>query len=482
MPVKDKDQNATIKREGASNGAAFAPTPPQQDISIAELRALFDGQLIAPEDTAYDDARTIFYGGIDRRPAAIVRPTDASQIAQVISLARDTGLELAVRSGGHSFAGHSVSEGGIVLDLANMRALSIDPERRTAWAQTGLTAGEYTNAAAAHGLATGFGDTGSVGIGGITLGGGVGFLARKHGLTIDDLLAADVVTADGRLLRADAETHPDLFWAIRGGGGNFGVATRFKFRLHEVDKIVGGILILPATPDVIASFIAEAEAASEELTTIGNIMVAPPMPFVPEAHHGKLILFAIMVYAGPVEDGQRALAPFRAIATPLADMLRPMPYPEMFPPDDPDYHPTAVAHTMFVERIGPAEAETILERLTASDAPMRVAQLRVLGGAISRVPADATAYAHRAGRIMVNLAAFYEGEADRPVRQAWLDDFAARLDQGDPAVYVNFLGDEGPDRVRAAYPPATWERLASIKRRYDPDNVFRLNQNVPPAA
>jgi FAD/FMN-containing dehydrogenase len=232
-------------------------------ISIAQLRAALNGLVIAPGDAEYDGMRTVFYGGFDRRPAVIVRVADATDVARVVSLAQATGLELAVRSGGHSVAGHSVSDGGIVLDLSDMRALQIDPQRRTAWAQTGLTAGEYTTAAGAYGLATGFGDTGSVGIGGITLGGGVGYLVRKYGLTIDDLLAAEIVTADGQLLRVDAETHPDLFWAIRGGGGNFGVATRFQFQLHAVDTVVGGMLILPATPDVISGFIAEAEAASE---------------------------------------------------------------------------------------------------------------------------------------------------------------------------------------------------------------------------
>src|SRR5215218_9477784 len=229
------------------------------------------GRIITPGDPDYDRARTVFSGAIDRRPALIVRAADAADVSRVIALARDSGLELAVRGGGHSNAGHGVSEGGIVLDLSELRALEIDVAGRTAWAETGLTAGEYTAAVGAHGLATGFGDTGSVGIGGITLAGGVGFLVRKHGLTIDDVLAAEIVTADGELLRVDAESHPDLFWALRGGGGNFGVATRFKFRLHEVDTFVGGMLLLPATPEVIASFVAEAEAAPEELSTIANV-------------------------------------------------------------------------------------------------------------------------------------------------------------------------------------------------------------------
>ena len=252
----------------------------ETNLSIPELRAAFKGQVIAPGDAAYDEARTVFYGGIDRHPAVIIRVVDADEVARVISLARESGLELAIRSGGHSTAGHCVSEGGIVLDLSNMRDLQIDIEGRTAWAETGLTAGEFTSAVGEHGLAVGFGDTGSVGIGGITLGGGVGYLVRKYGLTIDSLLAAEVVTADGQLLHVDADHHPDLFWAIRGGGGNFGVATRFQFRLHEVDSVVGGMLILPATADVIAGFIAAAEAAPDELSTIANVMTAPPMPML----------------------------------------------------------------------------------------------------------------------------------------------------------------------------------------------------------
>jgi hypothetical protein len=450
-------------------------------VSIPQLRAAVKGRVITPSDAGYDQARTVFYGGFERRPALIVRVADATDVAHVVSLARETGIELAVRSGGHSVAGHGVSEGGIVLDLADMRALDIDAERRTAWAETGLTAGDYTNAAGAYGLATGFGDTASVGIGGITLGGGVGYLVRKHGLTIDNLLAAEIVTADGQLLRVDAETHPDLFWAIRGGGGNFGVATRFQFRLHEVGTIVGGMLLLPATPDVIASFIAEAEAAPEELSTIANIMPAPPMPFVPKEQHGRLVVMALMAYAGEIGAGERAIAPFRALATPIADMVRPIPYPEIYPPEDDSYHPTAVARTMFVNAIDRRVAEVIVDHLEASDASMRVAQLRVLGGAMARVPPDATAFAHRASRIMVNVAAFYEGSEDRVVREAWVSGFAAALHQDDAGAYVGFLGDEGEARVREAYPGKTWERLRAIKARYDPTNLFRLNQNIAPA-
>jgi FAD/FMN-containing dehydrogenase len=456
------------------------PRSASSTIELPRLRAAVDGRVITPDDAGYDQARTIFYGGFDRRPAAIVRPADATQVAQVVNLARDGGHELAVRGGGHSNAGHSVSEGGIVLDLSELTAIDVDPQARTAWAQAGLTTGAYTAAAQAHGLVTGFGDTASVGIGGLTLGGGVGYLVRKHGLTIDSLLAAEVVTADGRLLSTDAETHPDLFWAIRGGGGNFGVATRLKFRLHPLDGIVGGMLLLPATAQVLADFMAAAEAAPEELSGIANVLPAPPMPFVPADQHGQLIIMAMLCYAGDAEAGQRALAPFRALVQPIADMLQPMPYAGMFPPEE-EFHPTAVAHTMFMDAVDRRMADTIMEQLRASDAPMRAVQLRVLGGAMTRVPAEATAFAHRHSRIMANVASFYDGPADRERRQAWVDGAAAALQQGDDGAYVNFLGDEGPERVRRAYPGSTWDRLVTVKRRYDPDNLFRLNQNVPPA-
>jgi FAD/FMN-containing dehydrogenase len=448
--------------------------------SPSELRALFKGRVIVPGDAGYDAARQVFIGGVDRRPAVIVQVKDVSDIARLVLLARETGLELAIRSGGHGGAGHGVSEGGIVLDLSAMKALQIDAQSRTAWAETGLTAGEYTVAASAHGLATGFGDTGSVGIGGITLGGGVGYLVRKHGLTIDNLLAAEVVTADGQLLQASAESHPDLFWAIRGGGGNFGVAARFQFRLHPVSTVVGGMLVLPATPDVIASFIAEAEAAPEALSAIANVMPAPPMPFLPPEVHGRLIVLATLVYAGEVAAGERAVAPFRALAKPLADMLRPMRYPEIYPPEAGDYHPKPIMHNLFLDTVDRRIAGTILDHLQASNATMRAAQLRVLGGAAARVPVEATAYAHRHARIMGQLVSFYDGPEDRAMRQAWVAGLASALDHGSAGAYVNFLGDEGMARVRAAYPGQTWDRLAAIKARYDPTNLFRLNQNIPP--
>jgi hypothetical protein len=435
-----------------------------------------------PSDPEYDEARTVFLGTYDRHPAAIAQVADARDVARVIAFAREEGLQLAVRSGGHSGAGHGTTEGGIVIDVRSLKGLDIEVANRTAWAGSGLTALEYTQAAAAHGLATGFGDTGSVGLGGLLLGGGVGYLVRKSGLSIDSLLAAEVVTADGEILHVDATSHPDLFWAIRGGGGNFGVATRFQLRLEPLDGIVGGMLLLPATPETLAGFVAAADAAPDELSTIGNVMNCPPMPFVPEELHGSLVIIGMLCYAGDAEAGQRAIAPFRALAEPIADMVAPGPLSNMYPPDDPSYRPIAASRTLFTEDVDLETASLIIERLRASDASLRAVQLRVLGGAVARVDPDATAYAHRDKRILANVAAFIDQPEQRPEREAWVRSLTERLRGDDHDAYVNFLEDEGAARVHDAYPARTWERLAEVKRRYDPTNLFHLNQNVPPAA
>jgi len=469
----------TVKKASTTRKAA-SRKPKFPALSIAQLRSSFPGRVITPQDRDYDKARTVFYGSVDKHPAVIIKVADANEAAQVIALARETGLELAVRSGGHSTAGHSVTEGGIVLDLSSMKGIQIDVNERTAWAEAGLTAGEFVAATVPHGLSAGFGDTGSVGIGGITLGGGVGYLVRKHGLTIDSLLAAEVVTADGQILNVDEKNHPDLFWAIRGGGGNFGVITRFKFKLHPVDKMYGGMLILPATADVIAGFMSAAEAAPDELSTIANVMPAPPMPFLPADLHGRLIIFAMLVYLGDAESGERAVAPFRALATPHADMMKPMTYPEIYPPEGDDYHPVAAARTMFLDHVDVHVAETILKHLQSSTAMMAVTQLRPLGGAVARVANDATAYGHRKARIMANLAALYDKPEQKAIHEKWVSDFHKAIEQSDRGAYVNFLGVADEAQVRAAYPGSTWDRLRQVKARYDPTNLFRLNQNIKP--
>jgi FAD/FMN-containing dehydrogenase len=446
------------------------------------LREQQTGRVITPDDTDYDTARAVVAGGYDLRPSAIVRVKNARDVATVVTVASDAGVELAIRSGGHSGAAYGSTDGGIVIDLREMKGLEIDPGSRTAWAETGLTAGEVTVAAAEHGLAVGFGDTASVGIGGITTGGGIGYLVRKHGLTIDSVLAAEVVTADGEILTVDEAHHPDLFWAIRGGGGNLGVVTRFHYRLHPVDGVVGGILVLPATSETVEGFIAAAEGAPEELSAIANVMGCPPMPFVPEEHHGSLVILAMICHVGDIDAGERAMAPFRALAEPLADLVRPITYPEMYPPEDEPAGPmVAAARTFFLDRVDRPAAETIISFLEASDSPMKAAQLRVLGGAMARVPADATAFAHRSSRIMGIVVNLVTSPEERERRETWARDFAVALHQGDDGAYVNFLEDDDPEVVRAAYPGGAYERLAAIKARHDPHNLFHRNQNVPPA-
>jgi FAD/FMN-containing dehydrogenase len=457
---------------------------PTSVLSIDQLRADFNGQVIAPGDETYDSARTVLIGGVDFRPAVIIRPASAAEVARVVTLSKETGLELAIRSGGHSGNAHSSVDDGVVLDLADMKSLDIDVAARTAWAGTGLTAGEVTAAVGQHGLAIGFGDTGSVGIGGISLGGGVGFLSRKYGLTVDNMLAAEIVTAAGEILTVDADNHPDLFWAIRGGGGNFGVVTRIKYQLSEVPQIVGGMLMLPATAETIAGAVAAAENAPEELSAIINVMNAPPMPFIPAEVHGQIILMILLCYAGPADEGETHVSAFRNLATPLVDGLQAMPYSGLFeggPEGDNEYHPTAVGRTTFYDKLDLADAETIFQHITDSDAPMRAVQLRVLGGKIAAVDRDATAFAHRDERIMAVLVSFYDGPDDKPRREQWVHEIFADLDQGHAGSYVNFVNADHTDAVSASYPGATYQRLAAIKATYDPENLFRRNVNITPA-
>ncbi len=452
-----------------------------QPLDVATLQTTFTGKLVAPGDAEYDQLRIVFMGGIDRKPALIVLAENSQDVQAAIALAHIHQLPLAVRSGGHSSLGQCVCDDGIVIDLRKMKAIDLDKEHQTVWAQTGLTAAELTKLLDEHNLALGFGDTGSVGIGGITLNGGIGFLVRQFGMAIDNVLAAEIVTADGQLLQVDADNHPDLFWAVRGGGGNFGVVTRFKYRLHPLTEVVGGMLFLPAEASVIANFMAEASKAPNQLSTIVNIMPAPPMPFLPKEHHGKLIVMAMMLYAGPAVEAEPVLAPFRALTQPLADTLKPMRYHQMFFPDDGSYHPLAVSQTMFMHTVGLPVAETILAQLHASDAAMRAVQLRVLGGAMAQVPPDATAFAHRSNEILVNVATFYQGADDKPRREAWVTETAAKLNQGDNSIYSAFMGTLEAGRIHDAYPGATWEKLVAVKRQYDPENFFKLNQNIDPA-
>jgi FAD/FMN-containing dehydrogenase len=450
-------------------------TPP------ADFTARFGGNIVGPDHADYDQLRAVALGGIDKRPAIILRPRTAADVALAVDLARNSGAPLAVRSGGHSGAGHSTNDGGIVIDMRDMKKLDIDENAGTVWAETGLTAGEVSEAVTAKGLAVGFGDAATVGIGGITIGGGVGYLSRKYGLTVDSLLAAEIVTADGKVQTVDESNNPDLFWAVRGGGGNFGVVTRFKFKLNPLTAFTGGMMVLPATAETIDGFLAAAHAAPRELGTIANVMPAPPMPFLKREDHGKPVILAMLAYAGEEKAAAAALKPFRDLAPPLTDFVKPGPYMQMFPPEDPSYKPVVVMKNTYLSKLEPGIGRTVMDQLGETQG-MRAVQFRVLGGAIADVPAEATAYAHRSYPAMAHVVAFVEGEADRPRKKAWVEDFAEALKPVPGAAYVNFLADEGAERVGAAYPKATFERLQKIKAKVDPKNLFRLNQNVPPAA
>jgi FAD/FMN-containing dehydrogenase len=448
---------------------------------VDELRGSVAGSVIVPGDAAYDDARAVYFTATDRRPGVIVRPAEAADVACVVRIARSSGSELAVRNGGHSPAGHGVIDGGIVLDLRGLRGIHIDVARRVARAGAGVPAGEYTRAAGGHGLATGFGDAPSVAVGGITVAGGIGFLHRKFGMTIDSLVAAEVVTAAGDVVRADADSHADLFWAIRGGGGNFGVVTEVKLALHPVNQVLGGMLMLPATPQRLVDLLAIADAAPDELSLIAAAMPAPPMPMIPPEHHGRMILMVILVYCGDIQAGEGVIAPIRALATPLLDAVRPMDYPEIYAGHEGQPHPAAVAiHSRFIDSLDLAAATRLFEGLQSGTAPMRVAQFRPLGGAVSRVSADATAFAHRDRRFMVNVAAMHERLADAPEHALWSATVAAELGAGSAGAYVGFLAQDGAARIREAYPGMTWDRLVQVKRSYDPENLFRGNHNIGP--
>jgi FAD/FMN-containing dehydrogenase len=289
------------------------------------------------------------------------------------------------------------------------------------------------------------------------------------------------VTADGELMWVSEESHPDLFWAIRGGGGNFGVATRFKLRLHEISEIVGGMLILPASEDVITGFLEVAEAAPEELSSIANIMVAPPMPFIPPEAHGKPVLMGLLAYVGPVDQGEDVIAPFRSLAEPLADMVRTIRYPELYEGEEAEVRYASGAN-FFADSLEPADVEAILEQLQQSTAMMKAVQLRVLGGALARVPQEATAFAHRDRGLFVNIAAMYMDPEEKDTHDAWVAGVAGLLSRDGAGGYVGFLGEEDEATIRAAYPGSNWDRLREIKQRYDPDNLFRLNHNIPPTA
>jgi len=466
-----------------SAAAALAPAS-SSPLGAVDLRALRDavsGQVLVDGDAGYDAARGLHNTHYDRKPAAIVRPADAIDVSRTVQTAHELGLELAVKSGGHSVAGHSATDGGILLDMRTLNAVDIDPIRWVGSAQGGATAGEYTMAAHAHGMATPFGDTLSVGLGGLTLGGGIGWLARKHGMTIDNLLEADIVTADGRMVTVSEESDPDLFWAIRGGGGNFGIVTRFRYRLHPVEIVTGGALFLPLSQQVLRGLIDASVEAPDELTQISFVMPLPPAPFLPPELVGTPAIAVMPVFSGPLDEGAAAMAPFRALAKPYADLIGPMPYPAQYQFTSGGEEPSVgVLRSSFLPDLTEGGIDAIVERHSNPVPGMAFTQLRVLGGAMGRVPAGATAFAHRDATVMASvITGTSEEHYDEAV--AWTEAYQAELSEGSTGVYSNFLADEGAGRLAKAYPGATYERLVQVKRRVDPDNFFHGNHNIRPS-
>lgn len=443
-----------------------------------------DPPLLTPGSDDFADSTEIFFSGPDRTPAAVARPDNLDDVVRAVRYARDRDLSVALRSGGHGYARHALGDAGaLMIDLRRLDSVHIDPERRVGTAGGGALAGAYTTAAGQTGLATGFGDTGTVGIAGLTLGGGIGFLSRRDGLTVDNLLSAEVVLADGDVVVADAEHEPDLFWALRGGGGNFGIVTRLDFRLTPTPAVAGGFVMFEPDP---AALVAATEAVLNGADALGgmvNAMLAPPLPMIPERLHRRPIVAALVCWSGPPDRADEALAPLRAAGTVIADTVATKPYPAMFEggPPRPGGSAYPATRTGFTAKVDEAWSSRALAAIDDVVTPFSVINLRPTGGAIARVDPSATAFAHRDPAVLTTVAA----QVADPTQLAPADDWTRRSERDlglDGTGYVNFMTDASEDAVRAGYPAPTLDRLRQMKSAYDPANLFRHNHNVPPAA
>ena len=458
-----------------------APGPAPRRRTDLVVPARLRGRVVLPGDALYDAARQVDNAAIDRRPAAIMVARDVEDVLATLALSLASGRALAVRAGGHSTPGHGVAEDAVVLDMSGMRGIEIDAVTGTAWVEAGATAGEVTANVHRAGFAIPFGDSGTVGVAGLTLGGGIGWLVRRHGLTIDSLLAAEVIIAAGDRLIASSTENPELFWALRGGGGNFGLVTRFRFNLHPVDTVLAGRVLVPATPGVLRRLIGVLSGAPDGLTVIAGLFPAPLMPEIPDAWHGRLLASLRFAHSGPIADDQSVLDLLRSIGPCVEDSVGRKPYPALFPPPSGARMAYAV-RTLFVDDLDERAIEIVEGRMAAPSSPEAWIQLRVLGGAAARVANDETAFGHRDRRATATLIAPYEDLTETARHEAWTADFEAELLAAGcgSGAYVNFLGSDGEAALNAAYPPATLARLADAKRRYDPGNLFRSNLNVPP--
>lgn len=459
-------------------------TPIHADVSA--LRTGLSGEVLIPGDDGYEQARRVWNAFVDKRPAAIARCSTTADVVRAVDFARERRLPLAIRGGGHNIAGSALVDGGLVIDLSGMKRVTVDAQARRASVEPGALLADLDAATQAHGLAVPVGINSTTGIAGLTLGGGMGWLSRKHGMTVDSLLSAEVVTAAGEVVQADADRHPDLFWALRGGGGNFGVVTRFGFRLHPVGPDVLSGLIVYAARDarkVLEGYRAFMASAPDELSVWGVLRHAPPLPFLPAEAHGQPILALALLHAGDPQEGQRLIAPLHQLATPLGAHVGVQPYVNWQQAFDPllvsgarnywkSHNFTALDDGLFT---------AALDALEQLPSPHCEIFLAALGGATVRPPPGATAYAHRDTRFVINVHARWEhaSEDARCIAWArWFFETSARFATG--SVYVNFLTADETDRVSAAY-GANHRRLAAIKKTYDPQNLFRNNQNIAPA-
>ena len=461
-----------------SNGTAVAKA------AVSEFKTKLRGQVLQADDDAYDATRAVWNGMINKRPALIAQCTGLSDVLTSVRFARQHDLLVSVRGGGHNVAGTALCDGGLMIDLSLMKGVHVDPVSRTARAQPGLTLGDLDHETQPFGLVAPAGVVSTTGIAGLTIGGGFGWLTRKYALTCDNLLSAQVVTADAEVMTASEQENSDLFWGIRGGGGNFGIVTSFEYQLHAVGPtVLAGPVVhsMEHAPQLLRFYRDFIYQSPEELGTVFVLRLAPPAAFLPEEFHGKPMAAVFVCYAGPVEEGERVLRPLRDFGSPIADAIAPRPFTAFQSILDPVQPKGRNYYWKSDDLPGLTDGsiDTIVTHSEAITSPHTIAAMFQLGGAAARVSEDATAYSHREALHALNCnAAWVDGDPQPHVQ--WAREFSTAMQPHSTGVYVNFLGDEGEERARAAYGPRKYDRLVALKNRYDPSNFFRVNQNIKP--
>ena len=453
--------------------------------TVEQLREQVRAPVITAGDPGYDEGRTVHNGMFDKRPKVIVRPEQVADVVAAVNFARDAGLDLSVKGGGHSAPGFGTNDGGMVIDLSLMRHVHVDPRARTARAGGGATLGDFNYATHAYGLATTGGIVSTTGVAGLTLGGGIGYLTRGYGLSIDNLISADVVTADGRILTASGQENPDLFWALRGGGGNFGVVTSFEFQLHPVKDVYVGLFFyeLDAAGDLLRFFREFIHDAPEEYGGFPAFQIAPPLEFIPAERHGDTFCAAVVHWAGPLDQGESAMKPFRDLAPVVAEMVGPMPYPALNAAFDPIFPKGIRSYWKgsFVKELSDAAIEQHLIHGPKVPEVSATMHLYPINGAVHRVGADETAFAYRDSTFAMVIVCAWQDSALDQQRIQWVRDYYQALaPYSEPGGYINFMADDDEARVHDNY-RGKFERLTQIKKAYDPGNLFHINQNIPPA-